>query len=73
MLAITVRAEFGAVVLKVCVAPGDQVARDQELLVLESMKTEIPVTSPVDGRVTTVLVAEAQSVDERQPLLIVET
>lgn len=73
MPAITVRAEFGAVVLKVCVAPGDRVARDQELLVLESMKTEIPVTSPADGRVTTILVAEAQSVDERQPLLIVET
>ena len=73
MPAITVRAEFGAVVLKVCVAPGDQVARDQELLVLESMKTEIPVTSPEDGRVATILVAEAQSVDERQPLLIVET
>lgn len=73
MPAITVRAEFSAVVLKLCVAPGDRVARDQELLVLESMKTEIPVTSPADGHVGAISVSEAQAVDERQVLLVIET
>ena len=73
MPAITVRAEFSAVVLKLCVAPGDRVARDQELLVLESMKTEIPVTAPADGHVAAISVSEAQAVDERQALLVIET
>lgn len=70
---ITVRAEFNAVVLKVCVAPGDRVARDQELLVLEAMKTEIPVTAPADGHVVTISVGETQAVDERQALMVIET
>ena len=73
MPAITVRAEFSAFVLKICVAPGDRVARDQELLVLESMKTEIPVTSPADGHVAAISVSEAQAVEERQALLVIET
>ena len=73
MPAITVRAEFSAVVLKLCVASGDWVARDQELLVLESMKTEIPMTSPSDGHVAAISVGEGQAVDERQVLLVIET
>jgi len=67
----TVRAEFAAVVLQVSVAAGDRVEADQELLVLESMKTEIPVAAPRAGRVAAVHVGEGQPVDERQPLITI--
>ena len=67
------RAEFAAVVLKVTVAIGDQVQRDQEILVLESMKTEIPITSPAAGRIVEIRVGEGDAVEERQPLVVLET
>lgn len=69
---VTVRAEFAAVVLTVSAAAGDRVAADQELLVLESMKTEIPVLAPAAGRVAEIRVQPGQSVDERDVLLVLE-
>jgi acetyl-CoA carboxylase biotin carboxyl carrier protein len=50
------RAEVSGTVWKVSVAPGDAVDLDQELAVLESMKMEIPVESPVAGTVREVRV-----------------
>lgn len=73
MAEITVRAEFAAVVLSLSVAEGDAVEADQELMVLESMKTEIPVASPVAGRVKAIRVAEGQNIEERATLLVIET
>ena len=51
------------------VAPGDEVERGDLLVMLESMKMEIPVTAPQAGTVGRVLVAEGQSVDDGDPLL----
>ena len=72
MAEVTVRAEFAAMVLSVSVAAGDAVEADQELLVLESMKTEIPVAAPRAGRVTAVRVNEGDTIQERQPLVVLE-
>ena len=72
MAEITVRSECAAVVLKLSVSPGDAVEADQELLVLESMKTEIPVTAPRAGRVSAIAVAEGETIAERQALLVLE-
>ena len=52
-----IRAEMAANVWKVNVAVGDQVEVGQTVAVLESMKMEIPVESPVAGTVTEVRVA----------------
>ncbi len=52
-----VRAEIAANVWKVTTEVGDAVTVGQTLAVLESMKMEIPVESPVDGTVTAVHVA----------------
>jgi biotin carboxyl carrier protein len=49
-------------VIKVLVAPGDQVQARQPLLVLEAMKMEMPVTAPHDGAVRNVTVAEGDRV-----------
>lgn len=73
MSTITIQAEFAAIVLKVMVKPGAEVAADEEMLILESMKTEIPVTAPAAGRVSSVSVADGDAVDERQPLVVLET
>jgi biotin carboxyl carrier protein len=67
-----VRSEINASVWRVLVRPGEPVEIDQELLVLESMKTEIPVTAPRAGVVAKVLVAEKDQVVERQVLVVID-
>ena len=61
-------APMDGVVVKVGVAPGDEVERHAVLVVLEAMKMQIPVTAPWPGRVTALLVAEGDSVTAGQPL-----
>ena len=51
-MAEEVRAEMVANVWKVLVAEGDTVADGDTLVILESMKMEIPVIAEVDGTVT---------------------
>ena len=63
-MAEEVRAEMVANVWKVLVAQGDSVAEGDTLVILESMKMEIPVIAEVDGTVTTVAVTEGQVVQE---------
>ena len=68
-----VKSEVAGSVWKVHVIVGDSVALDQELMILESMKMEIPVDAPRDGRVIDVLVAPEEGVEEDQVLLIIES
>ena len=64
MSAGEVRAEMVANVWKVVVAQGDTVAAGDTLVVLESMKMEIPVLAEVAGAVSTLAVAEGDVVQE---------
>ena len=48
---------------------GQQVAEDDVLMILESMKMEIPVLAPGDGTVVAILVAEGDALAEGQPLV----
>jgi len=59
-----VRAEMVANVLKVVVADGDQVEEGGTLVLLESMKMEIPVLAEEAGLVTKVHVAEGDVIQE---------
>jgi biotin carboxyl carrier protein len=63
-MAEEVRAEMVANVWKVTAAVGDTVAEDDTLVILESMKMEIPVVAGVDGTVTELAVAEGDVVQE---------
>jgi biotin carboxyl carrier protein len=63
-----VLSELNAVVWKIEVAVGDRVQDGATLIVLESMKMEIPVTAPRAGIVTAILVEEKQTVEEGQTL-----
>jgi acetyl-CoA carboxylase biotin carboxyl carrier protein len=49
---------------------GDRVAEGDTLLILESMKMEIPIEAPAAGVLQQVLVAEGESVDEGQVLAL---
>ena len=57
------------VVFKVRVAVGQQVAKDDELIVLEAMKMESPIYAPSAGTITAILVKETDSVNEGQALI----
>ncbi|TNY38462.1 biotin/lipoyl-binding carrier protein [Thermomonospora catenispora] len=67
-----VRAEMVANVWKVVVSEGDQVAEGDELVVLESMKMEIPVVADADGTVTALKVAEGDVVQEGDLIAVIE-
>ena len=64
------RAELVGMVWKVLVKSGDSVDIDQELLILESMKMEIPVIAPRAGTVQDVRVKETDVVAENQVLVV---
>ncbi|WP_372001377.1 acetyl-CoA carboxylase biotin carboxyl carrier protein subunit [Tistrella mobilis] len=63
-----IRSEIAGKVWKIEVPAGGRVAADDPILILESMKMEIPVNAPVDGTVTEILVAEGDTVAEDQIL-----
>ncbi len=67
-----VLAEMVANVWKVVVAPGDQVAEGDPLVILESMKMEIPVESPLGGTVKEIRVQEGGVVQEGDVIAVVE-
>ena len=57
-MATNVEAEMVANVWKVLVAAGASVTAGETLVILESMKMEIPVEAPVDGTISAVNVEE---------------
>jgi acetyl-CoA carboxylase biotin carboxyl carrier protein len=67
-----VKAELVGNVWKIESQPGDQVAEDDVLLILESMKMEIPVLAPVAGTVREIRVSEKDVVMEGQVLAVIE-
>ena len=72
MATINVLSDITGIVWKVLVKLGDQVSEDDSLLILESMKMEIPVTAPEDGVVKEVCVIEGALVAEGDVTLILE-
>ncbi|MBN9559316.1 MAG: biotin/lipoyl-binding carrier protein [Alphaproteobacteria bacterium] len=67
-----VLSELNGTVWKIESAPGDRVAEGDTLILLESMKMEIPVMAPKDGVVKEILVKEEQAVTEGEVLATME-
>lgn len=67
-----IKAELAGNVWKVLVKDGGSVAADETLIVIESMKMEIPVNAPAAGRVARVHVSEGDTVQEGQLLVELE-
>jgi biotin carboxyl carrier protein len=72
MAQIDVPAPMAGSIKEILVAIGDGVDAGQELIILESMKMEIPVESPAAGSVAAILVTAPSAIEEGQPLLRLE-
>jgi acetyl-CoA carboxylase biotin carboxyl carrier protein len=66
-----IRAEMVANVWKVVVAEGDTVADGDTLVILESMKMEIPVVAEAGGTVSALHVAEGDVVQEGDVIAVI--
>jgi acetyl-CoA carboxylase biotin carboxyl carrier protein len=71
-MADEIRAEMVANVWKVVASAGDAVAEGDTLVILESMKMEIPVLAEADGTVAQLAVNEGDVVQEGDLIAIIE-
>jgi acetyl-CoA carboxylase biotin carboxyl carrier protein len=69
---VQIKAELAGNLWRIVVREGQEVRADETLMILESMKMEIPVNAPSAGRVRKIHVREGQTVQEGQPLIEVE-
>jgi acetyl-CoA carboxylase biotin carboxyl carrier protein len=67
-----VKAHITGTVWKIEVEVGDEVEEDDEVVILESMKMEMPVEAPSDGVVKEIKVEEGDPVDEDDVLMVLE-
>ncbi len=67
-----VKAELVGNLWKIVTEVGQAVEEDDTLMILESMKMEIPITSPLTGTVKAILVKEGDVVQEGQTVAVVE-
>ncbi len=65
-----VRTEITGTVWQIRVNIGDKVAEEDPIMILESMKMEIPVLSPDAGVVKEILVGEGEAVTEGQVVAV---
>ena len=70
-MAEEVRAEMVANVWKIVVAEGDAIAQGDTLVILESMKMEIPVLAESAGTLATLGVAEGDVVQEGDLIAVI--
>ncbi len=69
---VQVAAHITGTVWKIEVKVGDSVSAEQTLVILESMKMEMPVEAPEAGKVSRIAVAEGQAVEEGDVLVELE-
>ncbi len=68
-----VESEVTGNVWKVLKSVGDSVSEGEVIMILESMKMEIPVEAPGAGTLTQVLVEPEEQVEEDQVVAIIES
>ena len=73
MAKVEVTAEVTGNVWKIEASIGDSLDTEDNIMILESMKMEIPVEAPCRGILIELLVKEEDNVDEDQVIAILET
>ena len=71
-MAEEIKAHITGVVFQVTAKPGDRVAAGDAVIVLESMKMEIPVEAPRAGSVKEIKVKEGQTVQEGDTVALLD-
>ena len=72
MSRIEILSEVTGKVWKIEASPGQKVAEDDVLIIVESMKMEIPVVSSDAGTLAEILVGEGDAVEEGQVVAVLE-
>ncbi|MDP9325771.1 MAG: biotin/lipoyl-binding carrier protein [Candidatus Dormibacteraeota bacterium] len=67
-----VKAELVGNLWKIVTEVGQHVDADETIMILESMKMEIPILAPVAGTIKEFLVAEGDVVQEGQTVAVIE-
>lgn len=70
MAVVNVKSEIAGNVWKIQAKAGDRIEADGEIMILESMKMEIPVIAEDGGTVQKFTVAEAEAVNEGQVVAV---
>jgi acetyl-CoA carboxylase biotin carboxyl carrier protein len=70
-MATEVEAQITGNVWKIEKAVGDRVEEEEVILIIESMKMEIPVEAPLSGRILEIRVAEGDSIEEGAILAVI--
>ena len=71
-MAVEIEAQITGIVWKIEKAVGDEVTEEEVILIIESMKMEIPVEAPCAGRITEIRTSEGESVEEGDVLVVLE-
>jgi len=72
MALLDLPAPMAGAIKELLVAVGERVDAGQELVIIESMKMEIPIESPAGGTIAEFAVQPPQNVEEGQLLLRLE-
>ncbi len=67
-----VEAQITGNLWKIEKAVGDAVVEEDVIMIIESMKMEIPVEAPCDGTIAKICVAEGDSIEEGAVLAVIE-
>ncbi|HEY9792645.1 MAG TPA: acetyl-CoA carboxylase biotin carboxyl carrier protein subunit [Candidatus Obscuribacterales bacterium] len=67
-----INAMMAGTVIEVLVKPGDQIADGQDVIIIESMKMQLPVQSEQTGKVTEVKVNSGDFVNEGDTLVVLD-
>ncbi len=69
-MSMEIKAPLTGKIVSIVVNVGDQVKIDDEIVIMDAMKMEIPIYSPADGTVKKINVKEGDSVKTDQVLAI---
>ncbi|MEE9607749.1 MAG: acetyl-CoA carboxylase biotin carboxyl carrier protein subunit [Myxococcota bacterium] len=71
-MATEVEAQLAGSIWKIEKAAGDAIDQDEVLMIIESMKMEIPVEAPCGGRIREICVQEGDSIEEGAVVAVIE-
>ena len=71
-MAVEIEAQIAGSVWKVEKAVGDAVREEDVILIIESMKMEIPVEAPSAGTIREIRAAEGDSIEEGDVLAVLD-
>ena len=71
-MSMEIKAPMTGKIVSIVVKAGDKVSAEDEVIIMDAMKMEIPVYAPVDGTVKEINVKEGDSVKTDQLLMILD-